>query len=124
MSRDLSTPSDRIRWAVQNSGKRLVDIAEAIGCSHSALSQWQNGHTHVENIKVGLLLGFCRETGASIQWILTGDGPRMSTYGSPHPEPPLVVMAAHIAHDMPAETVALAERMLIALEPAAPNLKR
>ncbi len=117
VSRDLATPADRIRWAIEQSGHRLIDVAIAVGCSHSALSQWQTGATQVENIKVGLLLKFCDFTGASLQWLLTGDGPRLMRYAKPFADSALVQRAAHIARDLPPEIAAVAERVLKALEP-------
>jgi transcriptional regulator with XRE-family HTH domain len=118
-SRDLGTPADRIRWAVEQSGHTLPEIAADIGCSHSALSQWQTGATTVDNIKAGLLLRFCEFTGASIQWLLTGDGPRLAGYARPKDEAPLLTLAQHIVRDLDPITVATAERLLRALEPGA-----
>lgn len=115
--RDLATPADRVRWAVEQSGHTLPEIAAAIGCTHSALSQWQTGSTAVENIKAGLLLRFCEHTGASIQWIMTGDGPRLTRYARPREEPPLLALAQHIVRDLDPGIVATAERLLRALEP-------
>lgn len=117
MHRDPSTPADRIRWAIRQSGRTLEDIAEAMECSHSALSLWQTGRTNVQNIKAGLLVAFSRETGSSIDWLLTGDGPRLTGYTRPPEEAPLVTMARHIVVDLPDQTD-MAQRLLQALEPA------
>lgn len=76
----LSSPSERIAYAIEKSGKTLEQLAEEIGCSHAALSQWKTGATNVANIKAGLLLAFSEKTGADVRWILTGDGPRVSRY--------------------------------------------
>lgn len=116
MHRDPSTPADRIRWAVRQSGRTLEDIAEAMECSHSALSLWQTGRTNVHNIKAGLLVAFSRETGVSIDWLLTGDGPRLTGYGRQRDEAPLVATARHIVTEMP-EQMDVAQRLLAALEP-------
>lgn len=117
MNREPSTPAERIRWAVKQSGHRLVDVAAYVGCSHATLSQWQNGVTDVHNIKVGLLVRFCEYTGASMSWILSGDGPALTTYGKPAAEPPLVALAARIARDLPPGVTDMATRLLQALEP-------
>jgi len=65
-SPDLGTASGRIAFAIEQSGKTLERIADEIGCSHAAISQWQRGRTDPESIKAGLLL--------------TGKGPRVSRY--------------------------------------------
>ena len=101
---------------MRQSGRTLEDIAGAMDCSHSALSLWQTGRTNVHNIKAGLLVAFSRETGASIDWLLTGDGPRLTGYAKPREEAPLVVMARHIVVDLP-DQMDVAQRLLEALEP-------
>lgn len=120
MTRDLSTPEARIRWAIQQSGRTLEEIAEAIECTHSTLSQWQTGRTNVYNIKAGLLVSFSRVTGASIDWLLTGNGPQLTAYAQPRSESPLIVLARHIATDLPEQTSATAYRLLEVLESSAP----
>jgi transcriptional regulator with XRE-family HTH domain len=77
---DLDTPAKRIAYAIEKSEKTLEQLAEEIGCSHAALSQWQTGATNVANIKAGLLLAFSEKTGIDVRWLLTGDGPRVSRY--------------------------------------------
>ena len=124
MDRDVSSPADRFRWAIKQSGRTLEEIADAVGCTHAALSLWQTGKTNVHNIKVGLLLAFSRETGASIDWLLTGDGPRLATYARPRSEAPLIVMARHIVNDLPEQTAATAQRLLEALEPPSKDYGR
>jgi len=120
MERDPSTPGQRIRWAIEQSGRTLEQIADEMECTHSTLSQWQTGKTNVFNIKAGLLVAFSRITGASIDWVLTGNGPRLSTYPRPKAEAPLVALARHIASDLPEQTSATAYRLLEVLEAAAP----
>lgn len=77
---DLTTPADRIRYAVERSGKTLEAIAAEIGCSHAALSQWQTGRTDAQSIKAGLLQQFAEATGTDVRWLLTGKGPQVSRY--------------------------------------------
>lgn len=119
MLREPTSPSERVRWAIDQSGRKLEDIAAAIDCTHSALSQWQTGKTNLYNVKVGLLLAFCRETGANIQWLLTGDGPRLVSFARSPEEPPLVTQARHIVQDLTPDVAATAYRLLAALEPEA-----
>lgn len=117
MTRDLVTASDRIRWAIEQSGHGLAYIAEQIGCSHAALSFWQTGKTNIANVKVGLLMEFSRVTGASLQWLLSGDGPRLVHYARVGAEAPLVASARHIVQDLDPSVAAMAYRLLSALEP-------
>lgn len=119
MERDLLTPGDRIRWAVDNCGRTLEDLADALECTHSALSQWQTNKTNMHNVKAGLLVAFARETRTSLDWLLTGNGPRITGY-SPAQEAPLVRLARHIAADLP-QQAHVAEKLLQALEPDPPS---
>jgi hypothetical protein len=87
-----------------------------MGVSHATLSQWGASSTVLANAKVSNVLRFCSETGVSVQWLLTGDGPR-------HAEPqgkeaPLVEQARVIAEDSSPETAALAYQVLAALSSA------
>jgi transcriptional regulator with XRE-family HTH domain len=116
MTREPLSPADRIRWAIDQSGLGLERIADEIGCTHSALSQWQTGKTNVANVKVGLLMAFCQVTGANITWLLTGDGPRLLTYSKGTTEAPLMAMARHIVQDLSPEVAATAYRVLTALD--------
>jgi transcriptional regulator with XRE-family HTH domain len=80
--RDLTTPTERIAWAIEQvkaTGVSLEQLAERVGCSHAALSQWQTGATNIENVKAGLLDRFCEETGVSPHWILHGGPNRVDT---------------------------------------------
>lgn len=61
-------------------GVTMDQLAQQMGCTHATLSQWQHSHTNIENPKVGLLSAFCKVTGTSLAWILTGDGPRIDSY--------------------------------------------
>ena len=116
--REPNTPADRVRWAISHAQITLPELADQIGCSHSALSQWQTGETIIENVKAGLLFRFCERTGVSMRRLLTGDGPRVVAYPR-RSEPPLLAAAAHIVNDLSPDTAALAERLLRALEPSA-----
>lgn len=80
---ETDTAAKRIAYAIASSGKTLERLAESIGCSHAALSQWQTGATNVSNIKAGLLQAFSECTGADLRWLLTGQEPRVSRYVLP-----------------------------------------
>jgi transcriptional regulator with XRE-family HTH domain len=76
----MTTPAERIAFAIERSGMTLVAIAAKIGCSHAALSQWQSGKTDASHIKAGLLQAFADCTNTDVRWLLTGRGPIISRY--------------------------------------------
>lgn len=122
MEREPSTPSDRIRWAIDQTDFGLESIAAKIGCSHAALSFWQTGKTNLHNVKVGLLMEFCKVTGTNLQWLLTGDGPRLTHYPRADAfEAPLISAARRIVQDMSPAMAETAYRLLAALDPPAVN---
>ena len=100
MNRDLLSEAQRVTWAKEHSGRTWEQLASVIGCSHAALSLWGSGRTTLGNAKVRLVLDFARATGVNVQWLLTGDGPAISTYGKN--EPPIVEQARLIAQERPA----------------------
>lgn len=112
--RDPLTPAQRISWAIENSGKTLVQLAEEVGCSHAALSQWSAGKTVAEHIKAGLLQRFADAVGVELRWLLTGEGHARSRYVAHHPA--LIQMAREI-DSMDEPLPAQAERLLRALLP-------
>lgn len=77
---DLVTPAQRIAWAIEQTGLTLEQLAEAVGCTHAALSQWRSGATDAANIKSGLLQAFADRTNTDVRWLLTGRGPVISRY--------------------------------------------
>lgn len=111
--RELGTEAARVRWAIEQSGRTLVQLAVDVGCTHATLSQWQTGSTSLTSAKVGLVLAFCRATSVNMQWLLTGDGPAVSSYKLP--EPDLVTEAKYLVRERP-ELVDSAYRVLRALE--------
>lgn len=113
VDRDLLSINDRVGWAIEHSERTLESIADEIGCSHATLSFWANGQTNMEKAKVGLVTAFCRATGVHLEWLLTGDGPRLATYRKTEHE--LVRQARHIVEDAPA-LADTALRVLNALE--------
>jgi transcriptional regulator with XRE-family HTH domain len=118
VDRDLISINDRVAWAIDRSQRTLENIADEIGCSHATLSFWANGQTNMEKAKVGLVTAFCRTTGVHLEWLLTGNGPRLSAY--PKQEHELVRQARHIVEDAP-NIVDTAMRVLNALETAQPH---
>lgn len=92
-------------------------LAEKIGCTHATLSQWQTGTTNLSNVKVGLLLAFCEQTGTNLQWLLTGEGPAINAYG--REAHPLILKAAELVVSHP-ELAETAGRLLDALEHPTP----
>ena len=118
-ARDLQTSAERVKWAIETSGKKLTQIAEAIGCTHATLSLWQNNKTDMSQAKVGLLIAFCREVNVNLQWLMTGDEPVRDRYAPA--EHPLVNEARHIVQEAPA-LADQAYRVLLALG-SAPKVK-
>jgi len=78
MAESLGSLAERIAWAVERSGKTLERLAEEVGCSHAAISQWQTGKT--KQIQSDLLLRFADATGVELRWLLTQQGPQISRY--------------------------------------------
>jgi transcriptional regulator with XRE-family HTH domain len=112
--RELLTPAQRIAWAIAHSGKTLVQIAEEIGCSHAALSQWATGKTVAEHIKAGLLQRFADAVAVEIRWLLTGDGPARTHYPAHHQS---FIAVAREIDEMEGPLPSQAERLLRALLP-------
>lgn len=107
------TASQRIAWAISESGKTLVAIAAEIGCSHAALSQWSTGKTEAENIKAGLLNRFADATHVEMRWLLTGQGPVRTSYPR---ATPLLLLVREV-DELGDEASQQAERVLRALLP-------
>lgn len=113
---DPLTPAERIAWAIDRSGKTLVQIADEIGCSHAALSQWASAKTAAENIKAGLLQRFADAVAVEIRWLLTGDGPTRTHYPAHHHS---FIQVAREIDEMEGPLPSQAERLLRALLPDA-----
>jgi transcriptional regulator with XRE-family HTH domain len=124
MPRIAHSPAQRVRIAIEVSGLKLEHIANEIGCTHATLSQWQTGTTNMANVKVGLLLEFCRVTRADVGWLLTGDGDPPDRHSPRIADAPLIVAARHIVQDHGPEVAATAYRVLAAMrliEPGTEN---
>lgn len=75
---DLDSLHGRIAWALEQSGKGQTQVAEAIGCTHSAISQWKSGTTR--KIDAQLLQAYADQVGVELRWLLTGERPVRSRY--------------------------------------------
>ena len=69
---DTLTRPERFRWAHQHSGKRLTDLAEVVGCTQPALSQWMSGDT--KSYDAERVVRYAEATGVRVEWLLFGDG--------------------------------------------------
>lgn len=121
-TRDLMASSERIAWAIarmKEAGIGLEELAERIGCSHATLSQWQNGDTNIDNVKVGLLTRFCAETGVSLPWILTGEGPRLLRYPTSNRVSSLTQILTALEKDNPEALIVVARMIQAAAGPVA-----
>jgi transcriptional regulator with XRE-family HTH domain len=118
MSLDPVTPAERFKWAKERSRKTWHQLGAEVGCTHATLVQWSSGKTDVLNAEVSFVVAYARATGVSLQWLLTGEGERLTQ--PTRREHQLVAEARHIVAERPA----LAEgayRMLLALESIAPS---
>ena len=61
----------RLAIAVQESGRKQVDIAKDIGVSKSGLSQWLD----TGKISSSQIPAFAKATGVSVEWLMTGAEP-------------------------------------------------
>lgn len=100
MNREPLTAAQRVTWAKEHSGRTWEQLGAAVGCSHAALVLWGSGQTNLDNAKVHLVMAYARATGVNLQWLLTGDGPAVTTYRKT--EHPLVEQARHLVEERPA----------------------
>lgn len=73
---------DRIREAVEASGKKKKEIAKECGVSPPSISQWITGET--KNIKPDNLFALSRATGYSAEWLATGRGEKLIRVDEAH----------------------------------------
>lgn len=65
---------DRIKEAIEGSGKTQAEIAREVNASEGAVTQWLNGTT--KSLKAKNATALEMATGYSATWIVTGKGPR------------------------------------------------
>jgi len=63
----------RIAKAIKDSGLKKSEIAERVGVSTAAVSQWASRDT--KSLKSEVLVALARATGKSANWLATGAGP-------------------------------------------------
>ncbi len=68
--------SDRIREAIQHSGKSQAQIATDTGKSPGAVSQWLDGST--KSLRADTAAALERATGYSAAWLVTGKGTKIA----------------------------------------------
>lgn len=73
----MSTLSERVTKAINESGYNASSAARAIGCSPEAVLQWMNGPT--KNLKGEFLFALADLTGFEARWIATGELPERTT---------------------------------------------
>lgn len=66
--------SDRIKEAIEESGKSKADIARACSVTSGAVTQWIDGAT--KSLKAEKALALERATGFRASWLTSGRGPR------------------------------------------------
>jgi transcriptional regulator with XRE-family HTH domain len=65
---------DRIKEAIEGSGKSRADIARACGVTNAAVTHWLDGET--KSLKAEKALALEQATGYRALWIANGKGPR------------------------------------------------
>lgn len=75
----MGTQSERIREARTANRLSQQRLADLLGVTKAAISQWENSAT--KQIKYENLIALEKITGFSAQWLSTGRGPRLVTDG-------------------------------------------
>lgn len=71
------TLAERIREAIQHSGKSQAQIATDTGKSPGAVTQWLDGST--KSLRADTAAALERATGYNAAWLVTGKGPKLAT---------------------------------------------
>lgn len=69
----MNTLEDRVRHAINESGKDILEIARVCGISVQAVYAWRRGS--VKNLQNENLFNLAEATGFEARWIGTGKGP-------------------------------------------------
>lgn len=67
----METINDRFSYAIKETGKKKIEIAETIGISSASLSQICSGRTRPSNQTIK---SFCDNYGIGREWLETGKG--------------------------------------------------
>ena len=67
----METINDRFSYAIKETGKKKIEIAETIGISSASLSQICSGRTRPSNQTIK---SFCDNYGIDREWLETGKG--------------------------------------------------
>lgn len=67
----METINERFSYAIKETGKKKIEIAETIGISSASLSQICSGRTKPSNQTIK---SFCDNYGISREWLETGKG--------------------------------------------------
>src|SRR5690606_33779564 len=70
------TLAERIREAIQHSGKTQAQIATETGKSPGAVTQWLDGAT--KSLRADTAAALERATGYNATWLVTGKGPKLA----------------------------------------------
>lgn len=70
------TLAHRITQARTAAGLAKVDLARRVGCSASAVTQWESGATR--ELRAASLLAIAQSTGVRAEWLETGRGPMVA----------------------------------------------
>jgi len=82
---------DRLRKSRQLAGLDQDDLARALGCARTTISNWENGHTE---LSASHFVRWARMTGVSLEWLAAGVEGDTGSAGAPSWHEPLDVNAA------------------------------
>lgn len=70
----MNSLAERLRWALNYSGKKKIDIAKACSITRSAVSFWFSGET--QSLEASNLTTTAKLLSVVPHWLATGEGPR------------------------------------------------
>ena len=78
---NMSTLSERLKTALDETGVTQAEIARACRVTPSAVSQWLNGHT--KDMKMAHIFAAADRLGVRDRWLAVGTGPMKEESWSP-----------------------------------------
>jgi transcriptional regulator with XRE-family HTH domain len=80
----MNTLGSRIKWVREREGISQQMLADAVGVSRAAVSQWENGQT--KGLRPENLIAVAEQLNSGIRWLVLGDDrpPPDPLPGDPH----------------------------------------
>ena len=79
---NLDTLAARLRWALDRSNLNGSEVADRVGVTKSAVSQWLTGDSG--NIKLETFFAVAHVLGINAEWLATGRASPVPAYASEH----------------------------------------